>query len=210
MWSLFTPRLRRFFSSLARMIIVVEFNNNLNFKNKCGCFSEWAWAKHSGWFFISLNTHTFELILTCLHINTHIGTHALLLQIAPKKSAQVENIFWGFFKCLYLPSAVGFVPSGKNSSYLLISLTECAQIGFQRPLRLNLSLYSLSKGQQCPLTLVCKASHLRPFNTLTLEWGQLSREVLLWIKSSPLIYLYQSKKSLPFKSNLYQRKQMRN
>lgn len=70
------------------------------------------------------------------------------------------------------------------------------------------SLYSLSKGQQCPLTLVCKASHLRPFNTLTLEWGQLSREVLLWIKSSPLIYLYQSKKSLPFKSSLYQRKQI--
>lgn len=96
----------------------------------------------------------------------------------------------------------------KNSSYLLISLTECAQIGFQRPLCLNLSLYSLSKGQQCPLTLVCKASHLRPFSTLTLEWGQLSREVLLWIKSSPLIYLYQSKKSLPFKSNLYQRKQI--
>lgn len=96
----------------------------------------------------------------------------------------------------------------KNSSYLLISLTECAQIGFQRPLCLNLSLYSLSKGQQCPLTLVCKASHLRPFNTLTLEWGQLSREVLLWIKSSPLIYLYQSKKSLSFKSNLYQRKQI--
>lgn len=88
----------------------------------------------------------------------------------------------------------------KNSSYLLISLTECAQTGFQRPLHLNLSLYSLSKGQQCPLTLVCKASHLRPFNTLTLEWGQLSREVLLWIKSSPLIYLYQS--------HLYQRKQI--
>lgn len=42
MWSHFTPRLRRFFSSLARMIIVVEFSNNLNFKNKCGCFSEWA------------------------------------------------------------------------------------------------------------------------------------------------------------------------